>query len=75
MKVFKGVDGAEWQVAVGRESWGGFVAILSQSRGSDPPRQAPLKGRSMEEAYAEIAEMDQDELQALLERSQATPMG
>ena len=75
MRVFQGLDGREWQAAVGRESWGGFVAIVSPSRGSDPPRQAPLMASSMEEAYRELAGMDQGELQELVERSRVPPAG
>ncbi len=75
MRVFQSPDGVEWQVMIGRESWGGFVTILSPTRGNDEPRQAPLTVGSMEEAQKWLSSMNEEDLAELLEASEPKPRG
>ena len=69
MRSFLGSDGREWEVVVGRESWGALFAIFMARKGQDPPRQTMLEGTSVDEALRTILSMEEEELRALLERS------
>ena len=66
MRLFEGADGREWEVVVGRESWGVCYAIFLPRQGDGGPLQAMLKATSMQEARGELMGMDDGELSALL---------
>jgi hypothetical protein len=69
MRRFLGADGREWEVVVGRESWGTVVAIFVPREGGDPPRQTLLEATSTEGALRELQAAPEEELRALLDRS------
>lgn len=63
----------EWEVWVGRESWGVMVALLVPSLGG-PPRRAHLPASGPEEAERHLESLDERGFQELLEESsQASP--
>lgn len=72
MRRFDDHDGRSWEVVAGRESWGALFAIfipVSRSEG-DSMRQSRLDAASYEEATAAFDAMDDEELRALLNRSE-----
>jgi hypothetical protein len=69
MRRFLGVDGREWEVVVGRESWGTVVAIFVPREGGDPPRQTLLDVTSTEDALRALQAASEAELRLLLDRS------
>ena len=73
MRVFQDSTGREWEVAVGRESWGTVVAIFFLRKESEPPRQALLEVSSADDGYRLLLGMTQGELQALLGESVLKP--
>ena len=75
MRFFKDQEGREWEVFVGRESWGAIVAIFSIRKGSEPPRQVLLQVTSSEEGSRLLREMAEEELTALLERAELHSAG
>ena len=74
MRVFKGDDGKDWEVVVGRESWGVCYAIFLPRQEAQGPLQAMLKATSMQEALGELMGMDQGELNALLAGATEKPL-
>jgi hypothetical protein len=73
MRRFRDGDGTEWDVWVGRESWGVMVALLVPSRGG-APRRAHLPANGPEEAERHLEALDEKGFLALLEESrQASP--
>lgn len=74
MRRFLGVDGGEWEVVVGRESWGTVVAIFVPREGGDPPRQTLLDVTSTEEALRALQAASEAELRVLLDRSTVKTM-
>jgi hypothetical protein len=74
MRRFLAADGSDWEVVVGRESWGTVVAIFVPCRGGDPPRQVLLRSTSTEEAHRELQSATEEELRALLKRSELKRM-
>ena len=71
---FRGPDGREWEVVVGRESWGTVVAIFFPRSGSDLPRQALLEVRSSDDGSRLLQGFSEEELQELLAASLEKPI-
>ncbi len=74
MRTFRGSDGREWEVVVGRESWGSLFAIFLPRNGEGDPRQTLLRGTSMDEALRAVLEMEEAELVSLLDQSSPKTM-
>lgn len=72
MRRFEDADGREWDVVVGRESWGALYALfVPAGRGeASPVRQTLLDAAGYGEAEAALASMDDREVARLLERSE-----
>lgn len=75
MRVFRDPTRREWEVVVGRESWGTVVAIFLLREGSEPPRQTLLKVPTANEGDRLLLGMTEEELQALLGQSVLKPTG
>jgi hypothetical protein len=71
---FSAVDGTEFDVVVGRESWGTVVAMFVPRKGDAPPRQAVMDTSSPEEALTLLRSMTHQELQDLLDKATSKPM-
>jgi hypothetical protein len=69
MHRFDDRNGFEWDVVLGRESWGAVVALFVPRTGTLPVRQASLAAPSYEAAVQEFNALDSAALQALLDRS------
>lgn len=69
MRRFRDRAGVEWDVILGRESWGTHVALFVPRQGQAPPRQAPLAAAAVDAAMQELDGLDDAALQALLDRS------
>ena len=62
--------GLEWDVVLGRESWGAIVALFVPRTENDVPvRQVALAASSYDVAVQELNSLDPGALQALLDRS------
>lgn len=68
MRRFRDTDGAAWDVVLGRESWGTFVALFVPV-GDGDVRQTVLRGDSTEAAQQEIDTVDEAALRTLLRAS------
>lgn len=75
MRGFRGSDGRDWDVVVGRESWGTVVALFIPKSGPDHPRQALLEVRSADEGGRFLQGLSEQELQDLLATSQEKSTG
>jgi hypothetical protein len=73
VRVFRDKVGAEWDVMVGRESWGMVVAIFVLREGPEPPRQALMDVTAADEGNRVLLGMTEKELQAMLDRSVPKP--
>ena len=73
VRAFRDELGQEWEVVVGRESWGTIVAILVPRTSSEPPRQAFLEVPSLGEGNRVVLGMNDEGLQALLRNSVPKP--
>jgi hypothetical protein len=62
-------QGREWEVVLGRGSWGLYLLLFAPVDGIGSVREAPLKGTSYEEALLELDALDDDALQSTLARS------
>jgi hypothetical protein len=69
MRRFSDAHGRAWEVVVGRESWGVFVALFIPVEGDDVVRTVPLTASGVEEATEDLERMEEGALQLLLERS------
>ncbi|HSJ08787.1 MAG TPA: hypothetical protein VK928_02710 [Longimicrobiales bacterium] len=71
MQRFRDGNGVEWDVVLGRESWGALLALFVpvSADSGQPVRQAPLHASAYDAATTELDEMDGAALQALLDRS------
>ncbi len=65
MRSFRDGEGNEWDVMVGRESWGMLVLLFSSRRGSDN-RTSPLAAETAREAERELEALDEDTLRERL---------
>lgn len=68
MRRFRDADGVAWDVVLGRESWGTFVALFVPVGGGDV-RQTVLRSESTEAAQQEIDTVDDAALHTLLRAS------
>lgn len=73
MRSFRDELGHEWEVMVGRESWGTIVAILVPKKSVEAPRQAHLEVPSLGEGNRVVLAMKEDELRTLLRNSGLKP--
>lgn len=73
VRAFRDEIGQEWEVMVGRESWGTIVAILVPKKSAGPLRQADLEVPSLGEGNRVVHRMDEKELQMLLRDSVLKP--
>jgi len=73
VRVFQDPTGREWEVVVGRESWGTVVAIFFPRKGSEAPRQSLLETSSADEGNRILLRMTLEELQALFVGSVLKP--
>ena len=68
--------GMRWDVVIGRESFGALLALFVPASGNTgQPRQALLRSDSRVRADAELAAMDNAELDSLFERSEPKETG
>lgn len=74
MIAFSAVDGTEFDVVVGRESWGTVVAMFVPRKGNAPPRQTVMDTSSPEEALTLLRSMTRQELQDLLDKATSKAM-
>jgi hypothetical protein len=65
MKRFQDSQGSEWDVVVGRASWGVFLFLFVPVGGGEA-RQVTLSATSADEAEAALARTDASELRRLL---------
>lgn len=70
MRSFEDERGRAWEVVVGRESWGAFLALFVPSGHDAEIRQTMLEGDSAGRAAREVESMDHDELLELFDRSE-----
>jgi hypothetical protein len=75
VRLFKDLLGNEWEVVVGRESWGTVVAIFVLRGSSEPPRQAIIDVSSWDDGNRRLQEMTDDDLRDLLGASEKKSMG
>ena len=66
MRRFTGGDGREWEVTIGKESWGTLVLLFSPAAGGDV-RKAVLQAETSRAAHAELDEMTDDALRTQLD--------
>ena len=70
MERFTDRDGREWDVVLGRESWGASVALfVPRTAAGMAIRQTALSASSHDAAARELSSLDRAALQALLDRS------
>jgi hypothetical protein len=70
MRRFRDRSGIEWDVVLGRESWGTSVALFVPPTSSDlVVRQAALDSAAADAAMRELDSLDAAALQALFDRS------
>lgn len=73
MRSFVDRVGRTWDVVAGRESWGAVFAIFIPDTADEPDpviRQTLLVGTGYGEATAELDAMSEEELRAMLDRSE-----
>ncbi len=68
MQRFTDADGGEWEVTVGRASWGAFLALFVPLGGGEA-REASLAALSADAAGRELLEAGEDELASLFRNS------
>jgi hypothetical protein len=66
VRQFRDSTGREWEVVVGRESWGTVVAIFVARGGTEPPREAMMEVSSADEGNRVLLSMSVEELHGLL---------
>jgi hypothetical protein len=70
MRRFSDRDGIEWDIVIGRESWGTSVALFVPPTASDlGVRQAALEAAAADGAMRELDSLDDAALQELFDRS------
>lgn len=75
MRKFNDERGRTWEVVVGRESWGTFVALFIPDASDAEVRQASLGARGRREADEEVEALSEGELRTLLERAEPKHLG
>lgn len=66
MRKLRGKDGKEWDVVLGRESWGTVLAFFVPRSGEGEPLRAALPGASWDEAARRLLAMEEDDLENLM---------
>jgi hypothetical protein len=74
MRRFTDAEGRLWDAVLGRESWGVLFAIFVPVTSGPAVRQTPLPAEAVERASADLADLDDDELRSLFERSVPKPL-
>jgi hypothetical protein len=69
IRLYRDHRGARWEVVLGRESWGVQLALFV-SRDEDAVRQTVLEAASREEASRQLAELDEEGIDELFQRSE-----
>jgi hypothetical protein len=70
MRRFTDAEGRNWDVTIGRESWGALYALfIPVGSRTEPVRQALLQASDHIAAERELDAMDEAALRALLQRS------
>lgn len=70
MRRFRDSNGHDWDVVVGRESWGAFFALfVPGAHSGEIVRQTLLEASTQEAAERELDTLDGPALAALFERS------
>lgn len=69
MRRFEDESGTVWDAVVGRESWGGVVALFVPRSHDASPRQAPIPASGFEAATAWMESCSDDDLRARLDES------
>lgn len=70
MRRFRDRQGREWDVVLGRESWGLHCALFVPVGATEQPiRQAPLTAAAFDAGMQELNALDDAGLQELLDRS------
>jgi hypothetical protein len=69
MRRFEASDGRQWDVVLGRESWGAHFALFVPVAHDAAVRQAPLRSSGYDTAQQELNAMPLEQLVALFERS------
>jgi hypothetical protein len=70
MRRFRDRQGGEWDVVLGRASWGVQCALfVPVDPTQQPVRQAPLTAAAVDAGMLELEALDDAGLQALLDRS------
>lgn len=69
MRVFTDASGRRWDVVAGRESWGTLVALFVPSGWTGDILQTQLMASGYEVAEQELDRLDEEELQAMLEKA------
>jgi len=68
-------DGRPWDVIIGRESFGALYALFIPAAGNTGAvRQSLLRADSQADAEAELAGMEESDMNDLLERSELKEM-
>lgn len=75
MRRFRDGEEREWEVVVGRESWGGFWAIFVPRGHEGRIRQTMLGAESRDGASRELEALDVSGLRRLLEDSEPKELG
>jgi hypothetical protein len=70
LRAFTDPEGGEWEVTLGRESWGAFFALFVPRGRVDGIRQTLLEADSADGASRDLAGMNEVELRRLFERSE-----
>jgi hypothetical protein len=69
MRRFTDREGNDWDVVLGRESWGTSLALFVPRNDAVPVRQANLSAESVDAATQELDALADHALQELLDRS------
>jgi hypothetical protein len=69
MRRFRDRDGQDWDVVIGRESWGTQLALFVPATGQAPVRQAPLAATATDAAMQELGQFSDADVQKLLDES------
>lgn len=69
MRRFRDREGQDWDVVLGRESWGTQLALFVPLSGPAPVRQAPLAATAPDTAMQELEQFSDADVQKLLDES------
>lgn len=71
---FRDDEGRGWEIVIGRESWGGFLALFIPEEENGEIRQASLEADAHGEASRRVEELGRSGWLRLLERSRPKEM-